>query len=76
MKRLFWFALGVGAAIFVITRGKAMLHKVTPAGVSEQVTTSTRAARGRVQNFMSELTQAMDEREAELRAQLNMPADN
>lgn len=76
MKRLFWFVLGVGAAIFVITRGKAMLRKVTPAGVSEQVTAQTQAARGRIQEFLSDLTEAMDEREAELRAQLNMPQDN
>lgn len=73
MKRIFWFALGVGVAAFVVARGKALLYKVTPAGVTEQVTQTSRAARGRIAEFMTDLTTAMDEREAELREQLNMP---
>lgn len=72
MKKLFWVAVGVGITVFVITRGKDLMHKLTPAGVAEQVTEQGKNVVSRIQGFAHDFAEAMDEREAELRAELNM----
>lgn len=72
MRRVFWFLLGIGVAVFVITRGKELLRRLTPAGVSEQVAEKGKDAAERARSFWTVLTESMDEREAELRTELNM----
>lgn len=72
MRKIFWFAVGVGVTVFVVTKGKEFLHKLTPAGVTEQVSEQGKQAMHRLQTFVRDLNEAMDERETELRTELNM----
>ena len=37
MKKLFWMLLGAGLAVFLITRGRALVRRLTPQGIAEQV---------------------------------------
>lgn len=76
MKRLFWFSLGIGAAAFAVVKGRQFLHKLTPTGMSEQVAERGKNALDGARTFWSDLTHAMDEREAELRAELKMTPKN
>ncbi|MDO4784439.1 MAG: hypothetical protein Q3997_05075 [Propionibacteriaceae bacterium] len=76
MRRLFWFALGVGLTVVVVTRGKEIMHRFTPAGVSEQVGEQAKNLLSTAREFLADMTAAMNEREAELRAELNMAPKN
>lgn len=76
MRRLFWVAVGVGLTVLVITKGKQIMHRVTPAGVSEQITQRGRNLMDAARDFFDEMTEAMREREEELRSELNMAPKN
>ncbi|PIF02620.1 MAG: hypothetical protein CR979_01055 [Propionibacterium sp.] len=72
MRKIFWFAIGVGVTVLVIAKGKEIVHKFTPAGVSEQVAEKGKSSLAALQDFWAEATEAMQEREAELRTELNI----
>ena len=76
MRRLFWFAVGVGLTVLVVTKGKEIVHRFTPAGVSEQVSEQGKNLLNSAREFLNDVTTAMNEREAELRAELNMAQKN
>lgn len=74
MKNLFWILVGVGLTLFVVLRGKQLLQRFTPKGVQEQVTERGHRAAASFGDFVATYRAAAAEREAELRAELNIPA--
>lgn len=73
MSRFFWLLLGVGLAIFLMLRGKELLHRFTPRGIAEQVEQKGHDTAAGFGDFMATFRHAMAEREAELRDELNLP---
>ncbi|MFT4296902.1 MAG: DUF6167 family protein [Micropruina sp.] len=71
-RRLFWFAIGVGVTAWLVVKGREYYERFTPKGVTEQVEKSARNARGWVDEFVSTMSSAMDEREHELREALGL----
>lgn len=76
MRRLFWLLVGAGIAVFIVLRGRAMLERLTPQGVSRQVEKKGQEAAAGLGDFMGTLRVSMAQREAELREELNLPAKN
>ena len=72
MKRLFWFAVGVGVAAFVVVKGKELYHRYTPKGVVEQIDHARVEAGSWIGDFFSTMGEAMDTRESELREALGL----
>lgn len=76
MRRLFWILIGAGMAVFIVLRGRELLERLTPRGVSRQVETKGHEAAASFGDFMGTFRAAMAQREAELRHELNIPAKN
>ena len=74
MRSLFWMLVGAGLTIFLVLRGRELLHKLTPRGVQEQVSEKGHQAAANFGDFMGTFRSAMAEREAQLRHELNLPA--
>ncbi|MEA4943110.1 MAG: hypothetical protein VB080_01595 [Propionicimonas sp.] len=72
MKRLFWFAVGVGAAAFVVVKGKELYQRYTPKGIAEQVEKTRSEVGSWIGDFLSTMGEAMDSREDELREALGL----
>lgn len=72
MKRLFWFTVGVGVAVFVVVKGKELYHRYTPKGVVEQIDQARVEAGSWIGDFFSTMGEAMDARESELREALGL----
>jgi hypothetical protein len=68
VRRIFWFAIGAGVAIFVYVKVRDYLKQATPQAISNRVVGSAASVGGRAQNFVGRVRTAMAEREAELRA--------
>lgn len=71
-KRLFWFAVGVGVAAFIVVKGKELYHRYTPEGVVEQLDKARADAGSWIGDFLSTMGEAMDSREEELREALGL----
>ena len=74
MSRLFWILVGAGLTVFIVLRGRELMYKLTPKGLSEQVTQKGHQAAAGFGDFAATFRAARDEREAELRRELNIPA--
>ena len=74
MRRLFWMMVGAGLAVYLVLRGRELLHRLTPRGVQEQVAAKGHQAAAGFGDFAATFRAAMAEREAELRRELNIPA--
>lgn len=72
MKRLFWFAVGVGVAAFVVVKGKELYHRYTPKGVVEQLDQARAEAGSWIGDFLTTMNEARDAREGELREALGL----
>lgn len=73
MRKLFWILVGAVLAVVVITRGRSLLHKVTPAGIAEQVERKGQDAAAGLGDFLATVKTSMAAREAELREELGIP---
>ena len=73
MSRFFWLLIGVALTIFVMMRGRELLHKITPRGIAEQVEQKGHQTAASFGDFMATFRHAMAEREAELRRELDLP---
>ena len=73
MRRLFWILVGATVAVVLVLRGRKWLYQFTPTGVAERVEASGQQAVNRFGDFRATFTAAMREKEAELRAELDMP---
>ena len=73
MSRIFWLLVGVGLTVFLMLRGKELLHRLTPCGIAEQVEQKGNETAASFGDFMATFRHAMAEREAELRRELDLP---
>ena len=73
MRRLFWILVGATVAVVLVLRGRKWRYQFTPKGVAERVEASGQQAVNRYGDFRATFTAAMREKEAELRAELDMP---
>jgi hypothetical protein len=69
LRRVFWFTVGAGAAVFVVVKVRGVLQQATP---QARVTSSAGEIGGSVRDFTDRVRAAMAEREAELRDTLGL----
>ena len=74
MKKLFWMVLGAALAVLLITRGRALVRRLTPQGIAEQVERRGNEAAAGFGDFYATFKTASRAREAELRRELNIEA--
>ena len=74
MKKFFWMIVGAALAVFLITRGRALLARLTPKGIAEQVERRGSAAAADFGDFYATFKTSMDAREAEIRRELDIHA--
>lgn len=70
--RLFWFAVGVGCTAYIVIKGREYQQRLSPQGLTQQVSKGASTLAGRVGEFIDTFTEATAAREAELRAELGM----
>lgn len=73
MKKFFWMIVGAALAMFLITRGRALVHRLTPQGIAEKVGARGNEAAAGLGDFYGTFKAASRAREAELRRELDMP---
>jgi hypothetical protein len=73
MRRVFWFMLGAGLAIFVFVKIRDALKKATPEALGQRVVESASGVGERAQDFAARVRAGMAERETELRETLGLP---
>ncbi|PRY28659.1 hypothetical protein [Umezawaea tangerina] len=66
MSRLFWFAAGAAAGVFVVRKAGQVAHQATPAGIGENVGNGLRELASALGSFGAEVRAGMSEREHEL----------
>jgi hypothetical protein len=74
-RRLFWFAIGAGVAVFVIMKIRAYLKKTRPEAVGHRVAESASGISESARGFVDRVRAGMAERETELRETLGLPDD-
>lgn len=76
MRNLFWLLIGAALAYFVIMKGRALIHRLTPRGVAEQVERKGNEAAAGFGDFYATFKTSMAAREAELREELGVTESN
>lgn len=72
VRRLFWISVGAGLAVVAAVKGKELLDKLTPAGVSEQLSKTGQYVQNWVADFLKDVNEGMAEHEADLREQFGL----
>ena len=72
-RRLFWFLIGAGVAIFVYLKIRDYLKKARPEAIGQRVAESASSVSESARGFIDRLRAGMAERETEIRDTLNMP---
>jgi hypothetical protein len=75
LRRLLWFAIGAGVAIFVWMKIRTYLTKARPEAIGHRVAESASGISESARGFVERVRAGMAERETELRETLNMPDD-
>ena len=75
VRRLFWFAIGAGVAVFVIMKIRSYLKKARPEAIGQRVAESASSVSESARGFIDRLRAGMAERETELRETLGLPDD-
>jgi hypothetical protein len=70
---MFWFTLGVGAAVYVTAKVRTFASQATPQAIGKRVGESAVGVGDSVRGFSGRVRVAMAERETELRELLNLP---
>jgi uncharacterized protein HemX len=73
IRRLFWFALGAGLAIFIFVKIRQALSRATPEAIGQRVADGAAGVGASARDFTERVRAAMAEREAELRDELGLP---
>jgi Family of unknown function (DUF6167) len=73
IRRLFWFALGAGVAIFVFVKIRDSLRRASPQAVGQRVVDQASGMGASARDFTDRVRAAMAEREAEIRTELGLP---
>lgn len=71
-KRFFWFTLGVGLTVLVVMKGREFYARFTPKGVALQVDRARGEAGAWIEDFLTTWSEAMQEREEDLREALGL----
>jgi hypothetical protein len=72
-RRLFWFAIGAGVAMFVLVKIRGYVKKTSPDAIGRRVAESASGVSQSAQGFVDRLRAGMAERETELRESLGLP---
>jgi NADH:ubiquinone oxidoreductase subunit D len=72
IRRVFWFTVGAGVAVFVVVKVRGVLQQATPQALGQRVTASAGELGGSVRDFSDRVRAAMAERETELRDALGL----
>ena len=73
VRRLLWFFIGAGVAIFVYLKLREYLTKARPEAIGQRVAESASGVSESARDFMDRLRAGMAERETELRETLGLP---
>ena len=73
IRRLFWFALGAGVAVFVFVQIRNLLRQARPQAVGQRVADQAAGLGASARDFTDRVRAAMAEREAEIRSELGLP---
>jgi uncharacterized protein HemX len=74
MSRLLWIGLGAGAALYGVVKARQLAQHSAPKAIEQRGGGSELSVVDRATGFVQRVRAAMAEREAELRAELNLPA--
>ena len=66
MRRLFWVGVGAAVAAVAVVKGRQVLHRFTPQGVTEELEGQVKGFTDRAKDAVSTFTAARKERELEL----------
>jgi hypothetical protein len=72
-RRLFWFLIGAGVAIFVFMKIREYLKNAKPEAIGQRVAQSASGVSESARGFVDRLRAGMAERETELRETLGLP---
>jgi uncharacterized protein HemX len=73
MSRLLWIGVGAGAALYAVVKARQLAQQNAPKAIEQSATGSELTLGERATSFVQRFRAAMAEREAELRAELNLP---
>ena len=73
IRRIFWFALGAGVAVFVYVKIRDSLRRASPQAVGQRVADQAVGLGASARDFTDRVRAAMAEREAEIRTELGLP---
>jgi hypothetical protein len=71
--RIFWFLLGAGVAVWAVNKLRSTVRRASPEVLGHRVAESVVGLGDSARDFADRVRAAMAEREAELRAELNLP---
>jgi hypothetical protein len=75
LRRLLWFLIGAGVAIFVYLKIRDYLNKARPEAIGHRVAESASGVSESARGFVDRVRAGMAERETELRETLGLPDD-
>ena len=75
VRRLLWFALGAGVAVFLVIKVRQYMKKATPEAIGQRVSDSASGISESARDFVGRVRAGMAERETELRETLGLPDD-
>jgi Family of unknown function (DUF6167) len=73
LRRLFWFVIGAGVAIFVSVKIRDYMKKAKPEAIGQRVAETASGISESARDFVHRFRSGMAEREAELRETLDIP---
>jgi hypothetical protein len=73
VRRIFWFVIGAGVAVFVSIKIKQYLKKARPEAIGQRVAESASGLSDSARGFVDRVRAGMAEREEELRDTLGLP---
>ena len=75
VRRILWFVLGAGVAIFISIKIRQYLKKARPEAIGQRVAESASGLSDSARGFVDRVRAGMAERETELRETLGLPDD-
>jgi hypothetical protein len=73
VRRIFWFVIGAGVAVFVSIKIRQYLKKARPEAIGQRVAESASGLSDSARGFVDRVRAGMAEREEELRDTLGLP---
>jgi hypothetical protein len=71
-RRVFWFLIGAGVAVFVSVKIREALKRANPEAIGQRVAQSASGVTESAQGFIDRLRAGMAERETELRETIGL----